>query len=328
MTAPLVSPYARPRLLGAVCALALAGLAACGPERGFGTDAGTTDASMDGRETGDASTDGATTDGPTADGPISTDVPPIPVDGGTVGTDMTIVYAHAGTKLYSFDPRNRTPTVTYVGEFLNIAGTTMTERNPSFTDIAVDRDGNVVGVTREVLYRIDPTTAECTRIAMLNAGSSLFVALSYIPEGGREILVGGTQDGVLFEINPSTGAATRRAQIRGTGGDWQISGDFVSVVGAGTYVTVRRSTNANDWLALVDLDSGMVTPVSTRDTGFKNIFGLGYWRATVFGFTRDGEFLSINAMTGRATEINLPTSLMNLSFAGAGSTTIAPTGPG
>ena len=58
-------------------------------------------------------------------------------------------------------------------------------------------------------------------------------------------------------------------------------------------------------------------------TNFDRIFGLAYYRNTLYGFTRDGEFISMNITTGRGTLVSMPVP----QFYGAGVTTIAPTAP-
>lgn len=316
-------------LLAALCSSA-----ACGPDRTMGFDRpdATSDATSSG-EGGAGMPDGARGDGSMSTDASNGDIVPIPVDGsmGGGGMDMTIVYAHSGRELFRFDPRENPPAVRRIGMLTYAPGTPGVDAGsgPSLTDLAVDREGRVVGVSRDALFRVNPTTAECTRIAMLPT-DSLYVALTYIPAGERdpanEVLVGGTREGELFEINPETGRTTRIAKLSD---NWEISGDFVSVAGAGTYVTVRRTTrDESDRLALVNLSNGRLTFVgsSSATIGFGSIYGLGYWRATVFGFTLAGEFIRINTSTGRGTLVNEPGVMGG--FAGAGSTTIAPTGPG
>jgi hypothetical protein len=134
-----------------------------------------------------------------------------------------------------------------------------------------------------------------------------------------EVLVGGATDGTYWRIDATTGAATMLGTFQG---GWGLSGDIVSIAGAATYATVRRSTTMNDSLATIDPRTGAVTIVG--DTGFSQIYGLGYWRATLFGFTRSGQFLIIDARTGRGRLVGTPT----MQFSGAGVTTLAPVAPG
>ena len=72
---------------------------------------------------------------------------------------------------------------------------------------------------------------------------------------------------------------------------------------------------ANNWTA---------TPIGTG-TGFNNIFGLGYWAGTFYGFVDDktahmGRIIEIDPNTGKGTEILAGAQ----EWYGAGVTTAAP----
>jgi hypothetical protein len=290
-----------------VAAAVLVG-ACSGPDRGFPSDA-----LGDGAGLADGSADGAPLD---ASRDATPDRAPIPIDVPDTSLDMTIVYAHSDTTLYAVDPR--TNAFSTVGMF---AFPTDGHQH-AMTDIAVDAAGNVVGVTGDALYAVNEHTAACTLLAAL-PGMHQFVGLTYLPVGvldpANEVLVGGATDGTYWRIDATTGNATQLGQFQG---GWGLSGDIVSVAGAATYATVRRSTSATDSLAIIDPRTGAVTILG--DTRFSRIFGLGYWRSTLFGFTRTGQFIIINATNGSARMISMPA----MQFSGAGVTTVAPVAPG
>ena len=96
------------------------------------------------------------------------------------------------------------------------------------------------------------------------------------------------------------------------------SGDLVSVTGLGTLATVKRSGSTTDWLAKVDMSTGVATPIG--DTGFGSIWGLGFWKNKVFGFTSGGAFVLIDPSTGVATSVETGSP----TWWGAGVTTSAP----
>jgi hypothetical protein len=234
----------------------------------------------------------------------------------------TIVYAHSDAILYAVNPR--TNALTQVGRFSFPSGD---RNNHTMNDIAVDADGTLVGNTQDALYRIDTTSAACTLIAPLPDGN--FVGLTYLPAGlipgsTGEVLVGGVSSGVYWRIDATTGRATRLGQLRRGSTNYVLSGDFVSIVGAGTFATVRASnasSTSTDQLASVNPATGELTVLGS--TGFDRIFGLAYYRNTLYGFTRDGEFISMNIRTGVGTLVSRPAP----QFYGAGVTTIAPTAP-
>ncbi len=275
---------------------------------------------VDGDVTADAvASDAADLDAPDAPAPIDRGV--IPIDR-TEPQGMTVVYAHSDAVLYSVDPA--TSAVRMVGTFRFPTD----GNNHAMTDLAVNADGELTGVTQDALYTVDPTTAQCALIrALPTTDRRVFVGLTWVPVGvldpSREVLLGGATDGSLWRIDPTTGRSTSAGTLS-TG--WGISGDMVSIRGANTYATVRRTTgtSTSDTLATLDFSSGSarMTIVGTI-TGYASIYGLGYWRSTLYGFTRPGRLITINVATGAAT----PQSMPAMQFSGAGVTTVAPVAP-
>lgn len=289
----------------ALAALALAGCAEEPSRFVPNLDAGGLDAGPDPVDAG----------GPTDRGTI-----PIRETGGDLST--TVVYAHSETVLYEVNPR--TNALRRVGTFTFPSGD---RNNHSMNDLAVDADGIVVGNTQDALYRIDPDTARCTLIRTLPDGN--FVGLTYLSSGSiagvpGEVLVGGASDGTYWRIDPTTGRSTSLGRLRvrsGPGaGNYDLSGDIVSTA-AGTFATVRRdnaASDAHDLLAQMNPANGELTVIG--NTGADRIFGLAYYRNTLYGFTRDGEFVRIDVRTGAGTVVSMPT----MQFYGAGVTTTVP----
>jgi hypothetical protein len=224
--------------------------------------------------------------------------------------EKVLVYAHSGSDLFSVDPR--TLEFSRVGNFL-IAGPPVKYLN-EVTDIAVDRDGRIVGTTFDQLLEIDPRTAECKPIAKLPAGRS-FNGLSWIrTDAAEEQLLATTLDGGVFRIDPLTGNATLVGPL---GAGLQSSGDLVSVAGYGTLVTLKGAST--DRLARIDPATGAATIIG--DTGFKQIWGLGFWGSRVFGFTVTGDFILIDPKTGAGMKVE---AMPAFPFWGAGVTTSVP----
>ncbi len=242
------------------------------------------------------------------DGSVFVDAPPI-IDGAPVFFGK--IYAHSYSDLYSVDPD--TLTTTHIGPFLwppEVGGSDM------MTDIAVDKNGNITGVSFGSVYAVDHDTAACTYLAPL---SREFNGLSFVPAGGvdmsdMEVLVGSTLDGSFWRIDPATGVST---QIGAYGGIYTSSGDIVSVKGFGTVATVKGS-GVNDVLARIDPTTGVATPIG--DTGFVDIWGLGYWKNKCYGFLSTNQFIVIDVTTGAGTLIDIGPQ----NWWGAGVTTAAP----
>lgn len=274
---------------GWLCGVALA-LAACGPNADIGDD--DDDDLIDGG--------GGIVD---AD-PNRPDRSPPP--------ENAAVYAHSASELYRVDPD--TLQVTLVAPFQwPMAADQM-------TDIAIDKDGRMIGISFDKVYSVDETTAICTFLA--NLGSQ-FNGLSFIPAQdidptGDEILVGAALDGSFIELDPNTGVTT---PIGNYGGGLTSSGDIVSVSGFGTVATVKQGGLGNDLLARIDPTTGVATVIG--DTGVANIWGVGFWGNKVFGFTSGNAFVLIDPTTGSS--MNVETS--SVSWWGAAVTTSAPVIP-
>jgi len=204
------------------------------------------------------------------------------------------VFAHTEEELFAVDPE--TFAITSVAPFSWPAGTDI----PKMTDIALDKQGHMIGVSKTTVYSVDPKTAKCTRLSTFPSTQYHFVGLSFVVDttsvDKREYLMALDKDGTVYEIDPATGATKARGSL---GGGLEAGGDVVSVKGFATAATVTPAGSATDWLALVDPGNGKATLVG--DTGYAKVWGLGYWKGKVYGFATTGEFLLIDVATGKAT---------------------------
>lgn len=215
------------------------------------------------------------------------------------------VYAHSANELYRIDPDDFG--VTLVGTFSFDSAT------DDITDIAIDKDGNMVGISVTTLYAIDSDTAACTKIIDLD---SAFAALTYVPtDGGEEALLAGAFDGDIFRIDPDTGASTLAGNL---GGGFEISGDLVAVKDFGIVATIEVPDGTTDRLARLDPFTFAATVIG--DTGYAKLFGLGFWKNEVYGFSANNEFVLIDVDDGSAELIESG----SVAWWGAGVTTLAP----
>jgi hypothetical protein len=225
---------------------------------------------------------------------IRYDTGPLP-DSGTPLED-TLIYAHSPDTLYSFSAM--TNTVTEIGPFTEPDGSNA----PDMVDLAVNAEGAVFTASSMGLYSVDPTTARATEIALFDvAMGEQFYALTFLTAGElrpTETLIGATNMGVYYEIDPTDASVTRLGSYPD---GWLSSGDLVSVEGA-TYATIG--------------------PIRGGGTDFRQIFGLGYWGRSVYGFSNSGQLIEIDRTTGAG---RLATTMTGTDrFWGAGVTTQAP----
>jgi hypothetical protein len=218
------------------------------------------------------------------------------------------VYAHSAGTLYKLDPI--TKAVTTVGNFSNCNG--------SVIDIALDKNGVMYGTMFSGLVLIDKLTAGCTVIALGAYPNSL----SFVPEGTvdplEEALVG-YNGGTYVRIDKVTGA---QSNIGNLGGGYSSSGDMVSLIGGGSYLTVNGN-GCGDCIVEVDPTTGGLVSL-IGPLGHSSVFGLAYWGGVAYGFNDFGELFEIDVTTAATVVIPIPMAPPGLSFYGAGSTTAAP----
>lgn len=231
--------------------------------------------------------------------------------------DNVLIYAHSREVLYSFSPY--TNTVEEIGPFL-LPGA---ERPTAIIDLAVNAEGEVYVSGYDSLFRVDPETARLTLIGDFDVDESFF-ALTFLGEGiirPAETLIGATNEGVYHEIDPGDASTRRLGQYPER---WISSGDIVSV-GGRAFATLKDPDNrdAADVLAEITFTStGRSTVRELGSTGFKQLFGLGSWGDSLYGFSNSGELVRLDPDTGRGTIVSITTGID--SYWGAGVTTKAP----
>jgi hypothetical protein len=251
----------------AVALAATAAAAACGPHRGSGDD--------------DGGDDGGGADANT--GPM-TDAPPF------VGEPA--VYAHTASTLFKVDPD--TLAISRVGDFQWSSGF------DQMTDIAIDAQGMMIGISFTSVYRVDPDTAAATLLTSGLAGE--FNGLSFVPgdealgmpEAADVLVATRNLDGLVFSVDPMTG---QTQQIGNMGGGFSSSGDLVSVRGFGTAATANGLPL--DRLVRLTAVTFAAQPVGS-DTGNIDIWGVAFWGDRIYGFTEGGAFVLIDPATGAA----------------------------
>jgi hypothetical protein len=235
--------------------------------------------------------------------------------GGGTGMVVAEVYGQTADTLYKLDPV--TNAVTKVGDFHGC--------DSSVIDIALDKDSNMYGTTEDAFYKIDRATAACTHIA----DGAYPNSLSFVPVGTisptEETLVGYDPSNDYIRIDTTTGAIT----TIGTLADgYASSGDIVSVIGGGTYLTVTGGPNGacGDCIVKVDPKTGAVLG-NIGKLGRASVFGLAFWGGSCYGFDAEGQVFQIDLTNASTTLIPTPNAPPGATWYGAGSTTSAPLVP-
>ncbi len=237
--------------------------------------------------------------------------------GGTPPTGPSEVFGHGPDDLYRLDPD--TNAVTTIGPFQGCS---------SVWDIALDKDSNMFATTEKGLYRIDTKTANCQLVA---SGGPFPNSLSFVPQGtldpSAEALVG-YENTDYVRIDTASGAITV-VKAGALIGGLISSGDVVSVIGGGTYLTVKGGQcDKLDCIVEIDPKTGTVL-TNLGSVAHDGVFGLGFWAGKAYGFTTAGELFAITfqGTSNQTTPIAIPNAPAGLKFWGAGSTTSAPPVP-
>ena len=249
-----------------------------------------------------------------ADAPSQPDVPDQPP------LSSSRVYAHSGQTLYLMNAT--TLSTTTIGTMTGLG-------TQSMTDIAIDKNDRMLGVTLDKLYEIDSTTGTATLIKQLS-GTGNATSLSFVPDpadpANSDILVTVDSFGEVFRIDPVTGDTTSIGDYGTVAlGKVRSSGDLFGVRGLGIFATVDIGDGmspSNDYLARIDPVTWAATPIGTG-TGFDKIFGVGFWDGKIYGFVdlgTGGKMIQIDITTGVGTEL----SSSSVRWFGAGVATDAP----
>ncbi len=233
-------------------------------------------------------------------------------------TGPAAVYGHSASTLYKVDPESLD--AIELGAFKAESGGSITD----MTDIALDKDGVMYGVTFGALYRIDYAAKppSCKRLATLG---TQFNGLTMIPAGmldaDEEVLVGVANDGGWWRVDVAAGAASATLTKLGSyGGGHVSSGDAVGIIGDAVYATTKLGFG-NDHVVTVDPKTGKVT----KDLGtlpVSNLYGVGYWGGILYGFADNGRLYQVDLKTMSLKEVALKAKPS--SWWGAGVTTKAP----
>ncbi|MEZ4319526.1 MAG: hypothetical protein R3F61_18565 [Myxococcota bacterium] len=195
-----------------------------------------------------------------------TDVPEVPVADAPV-------YANTTNQLFEVDPL--TGARQLIGTFRTASGSEVSQ----MTDIAIDHEGQVFGGTFDALYQIDPSTADVVKICDTDVE---MMGLAFTPDG--TLLAAG--DSVIKRVDLTNCAST--PVVFNT--PFQTSGDLVGLPDGFLYWTVYEEDD-RDGLVRIDPNSWQIEYLGTIPVG--KLFGLGYADDQLFGFSRNGETVSV-----------------------------------
>jgi hypothetical protein len=204
------------------------------------------------------------------------------------------------------------------------------EIDENMTDIAVDPDGQIFGISETAFYRIDAGDGHATRLAALESCGTFGVALTFGPDG---TLYAGDFQGAFCRIDVSM-TPPDVIRVGDLGNNLALAGDLVAVSDGtlfGTaYDTSFPASQDDNFLVEIDPATGHATRVPGGNRiGWGRLFGVGYDVGTVFAFTHDGtgEVVTVDPASGDGTlyaTFTDPVSGDGIAFAGAGVSSLVP----
>lgn len=209
------------------------------------------------------------------------------------------IYVHTSSELYFMELK--TFDVYLIDQFAFPSDASSVE----MTDIAVDRYGVMYGISFDDVFVIEPTTAQCWRLAPLpQEFNGLTLISKTITGAATDTLVGISNEGGWWRLNlvptvpPSSQQRVELTFFGAYGGAWQSSGDAFSIEGVGTFATVDQGELSGDKLVRVDPATGAVQS-TVADMGFlTQVWGLAGWTDRIFAFDAGGELIVYDIATG------------------------------
>ncbi len=196
------------------------------------------------------------------------------------------MYAHSKGQLFAIDPQSLE--LTLVGDFGPEA--------PDINDLAVTPTGELYGIAKNDLFQIDHETAEVTHVTTLEGNAN--VALTFEVSG---TLLASDKEGALRRIDPVTGDVT---EIGLYGDGLGESGDLVAIKDGTLFGVNDKGETAFDDNELMTIDPQTGAATIIGPIGFDHVWGLAYWKGTIYGLTKAGDMLAIDPVTGEGTRIN------------------------
>lgn len=191
------------------------------------------------------------------------------------------IYATANDELFTVDASTGVATVVGKLDCVAAAG-----------DLALSTDGELVMVSGETLYVVDPATARCAPRGGLTDVSAPLGGLAFVRGASGDVLLGGTKarPGKLYSVDPGT---ARTDEIGSYGGGYFSRGDLAMTLGHGLLGSVTDDAGG-DFLARIEIDTGTATILGPTVT----MLGLVAIGDELHGFGPDGSISRIDPDTG------------------------------
>jgi hypothetical protein len=203
-----------------------------------------------------------------------------------------VIYAHTSSELWKWVPGTDP---VKVGNFGFAGGS-----DQSMTDLAIDGDGLMYGISFDRLYRVSATTAKVRDLAAL---TGQYNGLTLVPKGTvdatTEALIAISNAGDWVRVTPKAGSATFQT-LGAYGSGYSSAGDAFSIEGRGTWAAVNPVSGAGTVLVEVDARTGKVQKTLGTVDG-DSVYGLAGLGPKVYAFDASGLVLAWELATSQVT---------------------------
>jgi hypothetical protein len=182
------------------------------------------------------------------------------------------------------------------------------------TDIALDREGRLWGVSFDAIYAIDQPTLVAHKLGRTPEGS-MINALAVVSsqaigerEGPDVLIAAGFRTHSVFRVDTAKGTVTAIGNLQlGTS-----SGDITWCPGVGPVIVLHHDDGGYDVLARLEAKTFTAVPIG-GGIGFERVRGIAPLRDGLVGVTETGDVIEIDPATG----VGKPRAHHDLAFYGA-----------
>jgi hypothetical protein len=225
---------------------------------------------------------------------------------------MGHLYAHSSDRLYEWVPGPTPP------KDLGAFQWPSDGLGHQMTDLAIDYDGRMYGISFDGIYRVNAQTAQCVNLATL---SEQFNGLTVVPKGtvqaSAETIVAISNAGGWYRVDVQ-GTKAKLTQLGSYGSGYSSAGDAYSIEGIGTFAAVNSGFGGT-MLVKVDPVNGKVLQEMGTIPG-DAVYGLAGLGNKAYAFDASGEVFVGDVTNAAAFTSILPAS-KGAAWWGAGVTT-------
>lgn len=211
-------------------------------------------------------------------------------------TVMNLIYAHTAGALYTWNVGDAKPVKVRDFTWPSDGG------DHQMTDLAIDRDGLMYGISFDHLYRVSATSGKTRSLASL--GNQEFNGLTVIERGkidpAQETLVAISNMGNWVQVTITGTSATFKTL--GSYGGYSSAGDAFCIEQKGTWAAVLDPGDTSGTILVeVNPSNGNVKSVLSPALNANSVYGLAGVGGVIYAFDASGQILAYDLAMKKVT---------------------------